>query len=128
MAEEIFGPILPILTFDDISEVISFTRPLPKPLALYMFSESKENIKAVTSRISYGGGCINDCIIHLATSNMGFGGVGESGMGSYHGRVGFDTFSHLKSIVKKSTRIDLPMRYAPYDSKLNEKLLKFFLK
>ena len=128
MAEEIFGPILPILTFEELDEVIALVNGRAKPLALYYFSENRDNIKKITDRISFGGGCVNDCIIHLATSNMGFGGVGESGMGAYHGEVGFNSFSHLKSIVKKSTRIDLPMRYAPYDSKLNEKLLKLFLK
>ena len=128
MAEEIFGPILPILTFEELDEVIALLNGRAKPLALYYFSENRDNIKKITERISFGGGCVNDCIIHLATSNMGFGGVGESGMGAYHGEVGFNSFSHLKSIVKKSTRIDLPMRYAPYDSKLNEKLLKLFLK
>ena len=127
MGEEIFGPLLPILTFDSIDEIIRDINAGPKPLALYIFSEDKATVKRITSRVSFGGGCINDCIIHLATSEMGFGGVGESGMGAYHGRVGFDTFSHLKSIVKKSTKVDLPMRYAPYKNK-NEKLIKFFLK
>lgn len=128
MGEEIFGPILPILTFENIDEIITDINAGPKPLALYLFTEDKEVIKKITARVSFGGGCINDCIIHLATSNMGFGGVGESGMGAYHGKVGFDTFSHLKSIVKKSTKIDLPIRYAPYNSTFNKKLLKFFLK
>lgn len=127
MGEEIFGPLLPILTFDSVDEIIRDINAGPKPLALYIFSEDKATVKRITSRVSFGGGCINDCIIHLATSEMGFGGVGESGMGAYHGRVGFDTFSHLKSIVKKSTKLDLPMRYAPYKKK-NEKLIKFFLK
>lgn len=128
MGEEIFGPILPILTYDNIDGIIKDINAGPKPLALYLFTEDKAVMKKITALVSFGGGCINDCIIHLATSNMGFGGVGESGMGAYHGKVGFDTFSHLKSIVKKSTKIDLPMRYAPYDSELNKKLLKFFLK
>lgn len=128
MLDEIFGPILPILTYDNIEEVTKMLSDKPKPLALYIFSENKKNIKLITSRCSYGGGCINDTIIHLATSEMGFGGVGESGMGTYHGKVGFDSFSHHKSIVNKKTWIDLPMRYQPYTSKLNEKLLRFFLK
>ena len=85
-------------------------------------------MKRVIEELSYGGGCINDVIIHLATSNMGFGGVGESGMGSYHGKAGFDAFSHRKSIVDKKTWIDLPMRYQPYKSKLYSRLLKIFLK
>jgi aldehyde dehydrogenase (NAD+) len=95
---------------------------------LYLFSKDKKVIDKVTSRISYGGGCINDTIIHLATSEMGFGGVGESGMGSYHGKTGFDAFSHTKSIVDKKTWIDLPMRYQPYNRGIYGKLLKMFLK
>ncbi len=127
MGEEIFGPVLPILTYDKFDDIFPLLYDKQKPLALYLFSESKENIEAVTSRISYGGGCINDVIIHLATSEMGFGGVGESGMGAYHGKVGFDAFSHLKSILKKSTKIDLQMRYQPYTEK-NEKTVRKFQK
>lgn len=114
MQEEIFGPVLPIITFDSIPEVIGWIQSNQRPLALYLFSSSKRNIAAVTGRCSYGGGCINDVVIHLATSKMGFGGVGESGMGAYHGKVGFDTFSHKKSMVDKKTWMDLPMRYQPY--------------
>lgn len=128
MGEEIFGPILPILTFDDFGELLRAEKAKDKPLALYVFSESKENIRRATTELSFGGGCVNDVIIHLATSEMGFGGVGESGMGSYHGKDGFDAFTHYKSIVKKSTRIDLPMRYRPYKSRFFEKLLRRFLK
>lgn len=128
MKEEIFGPVLPILTFDKFSDIFNILADKPKPLALYLFSENRKRIDAVVSRISYGGGCINDTVIHLATSEMGFGGVGESGMGSYHGKVGFDTFSHIKSIVEKKTRLDLPMRYQPYKNKLYEKAVRFFLK
>ena len=128
MQEEIFGPIMPILTFDDINEVIALLQKKPKPLALYIFSENKTNIKKVTELVSYGGGCVNDTVIHLATSEMGFGGVGESGMGSYHGEVGFEAFSYIKSIVNKKTWIDLPMRYQPYNRKIYGKLLKIFLK
>ena len=128
MGEEIFGPIMPILTFDDFDKVVKELKEKDKPLALYLFSSNKKHIKTVTTELSYGGGCINDVIIHLATSEMGFGGVGESGMGGYHGKVGFDAFSHYKSIVDKKTWIDLPMRYQPYKSKLYEKLLHIFLK
>lgn len=128
MGEEIFGPIMPILTFDSFDLLIDGLKDKDKPLALYIFSRDKEHIKRVTRELSYGGGCINDVVIHLATSEMGFGGVGESGMGSYHGREGFDTFSHYKSIVDKKTWIDLPMRYQPYKSKLYEALLHIFLK
>ena len=128
MQDEIFGPILPILTYEDIDEVIFELQKKQKPLALYLFSENKENIRKVTGRCRYGGGCINDCVIHLATSEMGFGGVGESGMGAYHGKVGFDTFSHVKSIVEKKTFMDMPMRYQPYNKKIYARLLRFFLK
>lgn len=128
MQEEIFGPIMPILSYENLDEVISLLQDKPKPLALYLFSNSKANIKTVTEKISFGGGCINDTIIHLATSEMGFGGVGESGMGSYHGKTGFDAFSHRKSIVNKKNWIDLPIRYQPYNRKIFQKLLEFFLR
>ena len=128
MSEEIFGPILPIVTYDNFEDIFEILKDKQKPLALYVFSKDKKNIKAITSRISYGGGCINDTIIHLATSEMGFGGVGESGMGAYHGKVGFDAFSHNKSIVDKKTWLDLPIRYQPYDRGFFAKLVRFFLK
>lgn len=128
MGEEIFGPIMPILTYDDFDTVIDELKGKDKPLALYLFSSNKCHIDRVRTELSYGGGCINDVVIHLATSAMGFGGVGESGMGSYHGKDGFDAFSHYKSIVDKKTWIDLPMRYQPYKSKLYEKLLHMFLR
>lgn len=127
MKEEIFGPILPIVTFDNIDEAIKNINSLSKPLALYIFSSKKKNIKKVLSLCNFGGGCVNDTIIHLATSNMGFGGLKQSGMGSYHGKSGFDTFSHYKSIVDKKKWIDLPMRYQPY-SKSKDKLIRMFLK
>lgn len=128
MQEEIFGPIMPILTFETIEEVIDLLADKAKPLALYLFSEDKGTIRKVTERCRYGGGCINDTIIHLATSEMAFGGVGESGMGGYHGKDGFDAFSHTKSIVDKKTWMDLPMRYQPYNRGIYGKLLKMFLK
>lgn len=128
MKEEIFGPIMPILTFDNFEDVYSLLAGKPKPLALYLFSEDKKRMKEVSERLSYGGGCINDTIIHLATSEMGFGGVGESGMGAYHGKEGFDVFSHTKSIVNKKTWMDLPMRYQPYKRGVYGKLLHIFLK
>ena len=127
MQEEIFGPIMPILTYDRFEDLYDILKGREKPLAFYFFSEDKKHIKEVTTRFSYGGGCINDVVIHLATSELPFGGVGESGMGSYHGKVGFDTFSHTKSIVDKKTWMDLPIRYQPYDG-LKAKLLKIFLK
>ena len=128
MGEEIFGPILPVLTFDDFDTVMDELKGKDKPLALYLFTSNKKHARRATDELSYGGGCINDVIIHLATSEMGFGGVGESGMGSYHGKAGFDAFSHEKSIVDKKTWLDLPMRYQPYTSKFYKKLLHFFLK
>ena len=128
MGEEIFGPIMPILTFEDFDNVINEIKDKDKPLALYLFSNNKKHIKRVNTELAYGGGCINDVIIHLATSEMGFGGVGASGMGSYHGKAGFQAFSHTKSIVDKKTWIDLPMRYQPYKSRLYETLLHIFLR
>ena len=128
MGEEIFGPIMPILTFDDFDTLVDDLKTKDKPLALYLFTSDKRHKRRVTTELSYGGGCINDVIIHLATSEMGFGGVGESGMGSYHGKDGFDTFSHYKSIVDKKTWLDLPMRYQPYQKGFFERLLRFFLK
>ena len=127
MQEEIFGPILPILSYTDIEDAKRRIRQGDKPLALYIFSSDKALADGVVRDVPFGGGCINDVVIHLATSEMGFGGVGESGMGAYHGRVGFQTFSHEKSIVKKSTLIDLTMRYHPITS-LSEKLIRLFLK
>lgn len=128
MKEEIFGPILPILTFENFEDMIDQMKEKEKPLALYFFSSDQQKIRRVTGELSYGGGCINDVVIHLATSEMGFGGVGASGMGSYHGKDGFEAFSHRKSIVDKKTWLDLPMRYQPYQSKVYKKLLHFFLK
>lgn len=127
MREEIFGPILPILTYDSLDQAIHKINSMPHPLALYVFTSDKTAARKVTARCGFGGGCINDTIIHLATSEMGFGGFGESGMGSYHGKDGFRTFSHYKSIVDKKTWLDLPMRYQPY-RKINEKLIHLFLK
>ncbi len=127
MQEEIFGPVLPVLTYDTFDEVYALLQEKPKPLALYLFSEDKTRQKQVPVRIAYGGGCINDAVVHLATSAMPFGGVGESGMGAYHGKCGFETFSHRKSVLHKKTWIDLPMRYQPYTRK-HGKTIKKFLK
>ena len=126
MGEEIFGPIMPILTFDDFDKTVDNLKDKDKPL--YLFSSDKGQIKRITTELSYGGGCINDVVVHLSTSEMGFGGVGQSGMGSYHGKDGFDAFSHYKSIMDKKTWLDLPMRYQPYKNKMYEKLLHLFLK
>ena len=127
MGEEIFGPLLPILTFDALDEALDTVESHPHPLALYFFSEDKAAQKKMLDTCRFGGGCINDTIIHLATSDMPFGGVGESGMGSYHGRVGFETFSHYRSIVDKKTWMDLPIRYQKYTG-LKEKMMRMFLK
>ena len=127
MQEEIFGPVLPVLTFDAFDDVYGLLADRPRPLALYLFSEDRRRIREVTARCQFGGGCVNDTIIHLATSAMGFGGVGESGMGAYHGRRGFETFSHTKSIVDKKTWLDLPMRYQPYGA-FYERLIHLFLR
>ena len=126
MGEEIFGPVLPVITYKEESEVFGYVSSHDAPLACYVFSSDKKRIKRLTTRLGFGGGCVNDVVIHLATSNMPFGGFKESGMGSYHGKVGFDTFTHYKSIVDKKTFIDLPMRYQPY-KKSNDKLVKMFL-
>ncbi|HAL32305.1 MAG TPA: aldehyde dehydrogenase family protein [Lachnospiraceae bacterium] len=128
MGEEIFGPVIPVLTFDSYDELYRDFAKRPKPLALYLFAEDRQRIKEVTSKVSYGGGCINDAVVHLATSEMGFGGVGESGMGAYHGRTGFDTFSHKKSILDKKTWIDVPLRYQPFKSSLYEKIFHIVLR
>ena len=127
MQEEIFGPILPVIAYDSIDEAIAFINEREHPLALYLFSEDKATQERFLHAVPFGGGCINDTIIHLATSRMGFGGVGQSGMGSYHGKKSFDTFSHEKSIVSKSTWMDLPVRYMPY-STIKDKLLRIFLR
>ena len=128
MGEEIFGPILPVLTFDRFEELYDRLSGGPKPLALYLFSQNRPRVKEAAARFQFGGGCVNDVVIHLATSAMGFGGVGESGMGAYHGRAGFEAFSHYKSIVDKKTWMDLPMRYQPYRKKLYGGLLHMFLR
>lgn len=126
MEDEIFGPILPVIEYQDLDEIIQKINSRPKPLAFYFFTTSKEAEKKVLGEISFGGGCINDTIMHLATSYMPFGGVGDSGMGGYHGKASFDTFSHHKSVLKKSLRIDIPLRYPPYKDHLKfaRKLMK----
>ncbi|MGM9971107.1 MAG: aldehyde dehydrogenase [Anaeroplasmataceae bacterium] len=127
MQEEIFGPIFPIIEYEDLDECIKKINSMDAPLACYIYSTTKKNINKVIYQTGFGGGCINDCIIHLASSYLRFGGFKESGIGSYHGARGFETFSHYKSIVDKKNIIDLPMRYQPY-KKMNDKLVKMFLK
>lgn len=127
MQEEIFGPVLPIITYTKFSEAVRFINDRPHPLACYLFTENRKLQSAFLKAVPFGGGCINDTIIHLATSRMGFGGVGNSGMGSYHGKRSIATFSHEKSIVDKSTWMDMPVRYAPY-TKLQGMMLRIFLR
>jgi aldehyde dehydrogenase (NAD+) len=118
MRAEIFGPILPVMEYETIQEAIDFINAQPKPLALYLFSNNSSLQKQILESTSSGGVCINDTIMHAALSNLPFGGVGDSGMGSYHGKKTFDTFSHFKSVLSKSFWLDLPWRYAPYADKL----------
>ena len=126
MQEEIFGPLLPVLSFDRMEEAVSFVRARPKPLALYLFTEDAAVKRRILQQLSFGGGCVNDTLMHLATHQLPFGGVGESGMGHYHGKFGFDTFTHYKSVVQCSAKLDVPLRYPPCDAKLC--MMKWFLK
>ncbi len=126
MNEEIFGPILPIIYFNQISEAIDVIRNKPKPLALYLFTSNKNIEKKIIDQISFGGGCINDTILHLSTPYLPFGGVGESGMGAYHGSASFYTFTHAKSIFKKGKHFDISLRYPPYTEKKYRLLKKLF--
>ncbi len=127
MQEEIFGPFLPVISYQNISEVVSYVNSHTVPLALYIFSTDKATQKQVCSTIRYGGGCINDVVCHIASSKVPFGGMGESGMGAYHGEYGFKTFSHYKSIMVQSPKLELNARYALSDEKsLN--FIKKFLK
>jgi aldehyde dehydrogenase (NAD+) len=128
MQEEIFGPIMPILTFDSYEDLYSLFADMPKPLGFYIFSEDKKRVKETIERCSFGGGCINDTIMQIAINSFGFGGVGESGMGSYHGQAGFNAFSHEKSIHKKVTWFDFPVRYSPHDSKLYNFLSHLYMR
>jgi len=126
MQEEIFGPILPVMEFGSVREVTDYISSNPKPLALYYFSEDTVKQAELLGKTSSGGACINDVITHVANPNLPFGGVGNSGMGKYHGKFSFDTFSHQRAVIKKSTRVDVPVRYPPYRGKLwiLKKLLK----
>lgn len=126
MQEEIFGPILPLITYETIDEAEAFIKQYEKPLALYLFTKDKHLERRFMQHVSFGGGCVNDTIVHLSEPSMGFGGVGHSGMGCYHGRKSFETFSHQKYILKKYNWIDLPMRYQPYKT-ISLKLIKLFL-
>jgi aldehyde dehydrogenase (NAD+) len=122
MRDEIFGPLLPVIGYDSLSEVISRVRELPRPLGLYFFSNKRQDTERIINEIAFGGGCINDTLLHYASPHLPFGGIGSSGIGSYHGKASFDAFSHQKSILKKSFSMDIPLRYPPFRNKL--KLLK----
>lgn len=127
MQEEIFGPLLPIITYKNDEEIDKIISKFEKPLALYVFTNDKKFAKKAILNHSFGGGCINDTIIHFSNKRLPFGGVGHSGIGAYHGQLSFDTFSHHKGIVKKANWLDLNLRYAPYTNKINsiKKLLKW---
>jgi aldehyde dehydrogenase (NAD+) len=127
MQEEIFGPILPVLTYQEIDEVISSVNAHPKPLALYLFTSDSKIENQIINQIPFGGGCINDTVAHLGNLELPFGGIGQSGFGSYHGKSSFDVFSQQKSIMKKSRWLDIPLRYPPYKNKFKwlKKLSKF---
>lgn len=127
MQEEIFGPILPVLTFKNLKEAFAMVQARPKPLSAYFFTKDRRREAYFLKHVSFGGGCINDTVMHLASSLMPFGGVGDSGMGGYHGKSSFETFSHTKSILKKSGVIDMPFRYPPY-KELYYKIMKQILK
>ena len=127
MGEEIFGPVLPVIIYETDGEVLDYVASHDAPLAFYMFSSNKKRIKKFMRTLGFGGGCVNDVVIHLATPYMPFGGFKDSGLGSYHGKAGFETFTHYKSIVDKKTFTDLPMRYQPY-KKSKDRLVRKFLK
>jgi aldehyde dehydrogenase (NAD+) len=124
MQEEIFGPILPILEYESLDEALDFIQSHPKPLAFYLFAEDSKVEAHVLSRVAFGGGCVNDTIAHLGTPELPFGGVGNSGFGSYHGRRSFETFSHPRGVLKRSTKIDIPIRYPPYANPMKLKVVK----
>jgi aldehyde dehydrogenase (NAD+) len=127
MEEEIFGPILPIVPYENLDDALKIIMNFPKPLAFYIFSENSEKQKYVISKVPFGGGCVNDTVIHLANPNLPFGGVGTSGIGSYHGQKSFETFTNYKSVYKQGTLVDIPLRYPPYNE---QKLswIKLFLR
>ncbi len=126
MTEEIFGPILPVIEFEDIKDIINFINTREKPLALYYFSENKVNINNILKCTTSGGVTINDTVIHVANGNLPFGGVGNSGIGSYHGKASFDTFTHKRSVMERGTFIEFNIRFAPYKNKIN--ILKKIMK
>jgi acyl-CoA reductase-like NAD-dependent aldehyde dehydrogenase len=128
MESEIFGPILPVLEYDNLSQAIEIVNSRPKPLSLYLFSDNGETKERILRETSSGGGCVNDTVVHLSTRSLPFGGVGDSGMGRYHGKAGFDTFSNQKSVLKRPFWLDVNLRYPPYGTRLPfmKKLLRLF--
>ncbi|MEH7098125.1 aldehyde dehydrogenase [Neobacillus vireti] len=126
MQDEIFGPLLPVLEFDDLSEVVEGIHRHPKPLALYIFTEDHHIQEEVLNKVSFGGGCVNDTVYHFVSPYLPFGGVGTSGIGAYHGKGNFDTFSHLKSVLKQTTKFDIPFRYPNVKNGLEK--IKLFMK
>lgn len=127
MTDEIFAPILPMVTYKSFSDAIEFIRKREKPLAFYIFTRDNQRVEQAHSALSFGGGCVNDVVVHLTNPNMPFGGVGNSGLGSYHSREGFETFTHRKSILRKSLLLDIPVRYAPYKSKLKDRFVRLLM-
>lgn len=127
MADEIFGPILPVLTFENEGDLASIISRYEKPLSLYVFSNNNAFAKKIIQNYSFGGGCINDTVVYFSNKRLPFGGVGHSGIGAYHGKLSFDTFTHRKAVVKKANWLDIPIRYAPYNRKINilKKILKW---
>lgn len=126
MEDEIFGPVMPVIPYDSLDEALTKILSMPKPLAFYVFSEDEKKKREILSKVPFGGGCINDTVIHLANPNLPFGGVGTSGIGSYHGQKSFDTFTHYKSVFEQGTMVDIPLRYPPYEGKLS--WLKLFIR
>jgi len=126
MQDEIFGPILPVIAFENLDEVIAKVKKREKPLALYIYSKSKKTIQKILHEISFGGGAINESLVHLSNPNLPFGGVGASGIGNYHSKAGFDTFTHYKSILHKTSWFEPNIKYTPF-TKLKKKILKFLL-
>ena len=127
MQQEIFGPVLPLLTYENLDDAEEFVLARPKPLACYIFTRNGATEKRLLNTLSFGGGCVNDTIVHLSDPALPFGGVGNSGMGAYHGKAGFDTFTHKKSVLKKANWLDLPFRYQPYNA-FKAFVLRLFLR
>ncbi|MFY0252765.1 aldehyde dehydrogenase [Chitinophaga sp. 30R24] len=126
MQEEIFGPVLPILTFADLSQAVATIREQPSPLSLYIFTSDKKTERLLTEQVRFGGGCVNNTLVHFTNPELPFGGVGNSGIGRYHGKYSFDTFTHLKGMLKTATWLDVPIKYPPYNNKL--RLMKKVMK